>query len=613
MMRDKPHCCPSRRTKKRYQLSRRGLDASESKISDSKVQLLARDLGLTVDRRSALAPGFQKLARVYREDARDHPSIAARQRLSTIVWLFLAWTFPAAAQNVTIDLKSGHIGPNTARLELRLLDGDRDVTLDQPAMVNVSTPDGEILFGGAWKPSHAFILAAHRAPPPLQLRVADRPEDARVLAVVALPSRVLTGRATIRFPVSPGYILLAAFAGALLWSIYDTVKRGRSLHDRTTFWINAVLTSLGALVSAVIVIGLASVELLGKLIGADLRLLSWQSYTFLGLFVAYGGIDHVLALVYPERRVESNPEKKQLDEMVRRLSDVVVSTDYVAANPGSLDKLQALLAQARHGSTVSERVEFIHPRLADVYAPWYREDVKVNINAYIEATRLRWSQRIEYWHVRTTSDVAPDVTYAFDEDIDGHVRSLEEAFHHVVLAATLSMSTEGTGVLTYDLRWESGEPVLVARDTASFTDARYEKRVKANAGLSYDEESKTTKLRLQVQCPFPLSLKRAQRVRVVSETATARPLRDDVYYLRLQHVTHKMDVTCLFPGTAVRVEVVKFEWRPVQESPPNPLGFGRATLSTWLVQGNGVAIAWSGVLEAAAAFEAKVAKPEPTH
>jgi hypothetical protein len=527
---------------------------------------------------------------------------AALVCLLIVPFMFASDSVPGQ-QREALRMKVAVKDSSVVTMTLEDIDGrNRRAPADGTLLVTVT--GGELLVGKEWKSSREFQIRKDETLPSVQIRSsAMLPEPVTISGTLNAPEYGKIGTTeTLAIPADWGLLLLASIVGGILGSLKDIYKNsgGKVLWQQV-----AGALGLGVTVG-VLVFGLGKLKFLWAAVGIETATAYPQTFLGLSTLIALIGIERVLDKVM-NRKPETADFGKGLEGLVDRwaagmvgqlrneLQDFFYKDHYLRDYPQLIERLEKEIVKIRYPTAPPALYEFLHDREEMVYRSSYRRNLTVVLKCVVRPDHLLWTEEDQYFYERNAADSADgaEVTPYIEEDLDPSWLTPDGQLKHrgfggIVEEMKLTVGTEKLGFVTY--RSVPNEEIMRRTDATHGVTAPPEIAVTLNPVPPSDEGCQWV-LRFGYDFRFPKEFRDEESVQVIAFGKWRKILRDDVYFIRMERVTHQATVTCNF-GQSLTVETLKYEWQSVRAATPSSRTV--AHCDGWLLPGHGVCVAWYG-------------------
>ena len=521
-----------------------------------------------------------------------------------LITRFLFAADPAPAQQMeALRMKVAVKDSSVVTMTLEDIDG-RNRALPRGGLLAVTVTGGELLVDSEWKGRHDFPIKPGETLPSIQIRSnAMLPESVTISGTLNTPDYGTIGTTeTLAMPADWVLLLVASIVGGILGSLKDIYKNsgGKILWQQV-----AGALGLGVTVG-VLVFGLGKLKFLWEAVGIETATAYPQTFLGLSTLIALIGIERVLDK-FMNRKPETADFGKGLESLVDRwatgmvgqlrneLQDFFYKDHYLRDYPQLIERLEKEIVKIRYPTAPTELYEFLRDREEMVYRSSYRRNLTVVLKCTVRPDHLLWTEEDQYYYERNAADSTDgaEVTPYIEEDLDPSWLTADGQLKHkgfggIVEEMKLTIGTEKLGFITY--RSVPNEEILRRTDTNRSVTASDEVAVTLKP-VSPADEGGPWVLRFGYDFRFPKEFRDEESVQVIAFGKWRKILRDDVYFIRMERVTHQATVTCNF-GQSLTVETLKYEWQSVRAATPSSRTV--AHCDGWLLPGHGVCVAWYG-------------------
>jgi hypothetical protein len=542
-------------------------------------------------------------------------------RYLTIVVLMMVALLPwrGGAQLEPLQLKIQATTGN--RVTLKLIDIDaRNRSLPKGGEITVTATGGQVQIRNTWAEQAAFPVAPGAMLPSFTIQSGGlMPDSVTITATLRAPDYG-TFSATENIPAAPWWsLLIAGLVGGVLGSlkeVFQNLRRtnsqsrrrfGNQLPPNQVVTAKQVAGALGTgVVIGLLVFGLGTVTPLWKAIGVENAAAYPQTYLGLSVAIALIGVERVVDKAFGRDKTEEDaPLADRMNEVVQEwtaglgtrlrteLQDFFYRGDYLRDSPQFMERLEKEIVRARYPAIDEELHTYWRQREDLVFLSSHRENLTISIRCVPKADHLLWTQEDAYSYIRNPADLStiPEIRPYVEEDIDDSSLAAGriDVFGSIVEEMHFEIGTDSLGFVEYTsvpgqahLVISSGTPPFSAPDRVD---------VAFNI-VEPEEEGQLRTLRFGYEFRLPSALRDQETVKFKGTGRWRKIRRDDMYFIRMERVTHRMTVSCNMTPP-LHVDTVRFEWRPVRAKSPSS---GAITnFDDWLLPGHGLCVAWYGI------------------
>jgi hypothetical protein len=506
-----------------------------------------------------------------------------KQYVGVCVVLLAAGTAAASLATTPFRVEMTQSG---SILSISLQDIDKTtVKIDVPTTVSIETVHGRFHWMSSdWKTADKARLTPGMVIRPIELRTDSLFSADMTVIVTVTPEGGPTIQSSKSVTLQPDVLtaLIAAVAGALAWALYAFTTGART-------WSRFAGSLTGALFAGSVAFVAARFDALWKLIGISPDSFQWQAYVLLGLVVAYRGVPWVLGRFTGDDTKPVSAVRTAVREELQQL--LLADPDYLKSTPSFIEKVETSLTTAKYGKVDPDLLQFLRPRLDELFTISHREKFKTSLDVRICPDWFEWEDVTSYDLVRNPNDpsTGPEVRYSHVEDVPMALRAKTkdelEQFGSLLTFMSLKIESDTHGTLLYE--GSSDKKLLLTAPLAGC-----EARDRIDVRFSFDETKHELLFAYDFELPPPFSDER--RIAIESVVHWRGKAEDGLYAVRLGRLTFGYYLTYRFTPP-VRNDHTLFLWHSLSgQYKEEEKKSGIANLPGWLVPGNGICVSYTG-------------------